>query len=184
MRDDDGGDLRSPFAVDPDDPVEAHRLGRSRRARLHASRGRAFLLGYWDGYIARLQSARRQGLPLRRRLQGAARRLARADRRAPRRATRGCLFAAETLGCTFDETKATAGAGFDYLFNSFAWWDLRAPWALEHYEALRIVAPSIAFPENHDMARLAADARRRARARSRATSRRATRWRPSSRPAC
>ena len=38
---------------------------------------------------------------------------------------RGCLFAAETLGCTFDETQATAGAGFDYLFNSFAWWNLQ-----------------------------------------------------------
>ncbi len=68
-----------------------------------------------------------------------------------------CLFAAETLGCTFEEAKATAGAGFDYLFNSFAWWDLKAPWALEQYDRLRVLAPSIAFPENHDMKRLAAD---------------------------
>ena len=56
------------------------------------------------------------------------------------------MFAAETFGCTFEETKATAHAGFDYLFNSFAWWDLQAPWALEQYETLRTVAPSIAFP--------------------------------------
>jgi starch synthase (maltosyl-transferring) len=67
-----------------------------------------------------------------------------------------CLFAAETLGCTFEETKATADAGFDYLFNSFAWWDGAQSWALEQYESLRIVAPSIAFPENHDMPRIAA----------------------------
>lgn len=68
-----------------------------------------------------------------------------------------CLFAAETLGCTFEEAQATAGAGFDYLFNSFAWWDLKAAWALEQYDRLRVIAPSIAFPENHDMARLAAE---------------------------
>ena len=68
----------------------------------------------------------------------------------------GCLFAAETLGCTFEEAKATAGAGFDYLFNSFAWWDLKKSWALDQYEKLRVIAPSIAFPENHDMPRLAA----------------------------
>ncbi len=54
-------------------------------------------------------------------------------------------------GCTFEEARATAGAGFDYLFNSFAWWDLKKPWALEQYERLRVLAPSIAFPENHDM---------------------------------
>jgi starch synthase (maltosyl-transferring) len=67
-----------------------------------------------------------------------------------------CRFIAETLGRSMDDTKATAAAGFDFLFNSFAWWDLRAPWALEQYEALRTIAPTIAFPENHHMDRLAA----------------------------
>lgn len=69
-----------------------------------------------------------------------------------------CRFVAETLGRPLSEIKATAEPGFDFLFNSFAWWDLRAPWALEQYEALRTIAPSIAFPESHDMDRLAAEA--------------------------
>ena len=41
---------------------------------------------------------------------------------------------------------ATAGAGFDYLFNSFAWWDLKAPWALEDYERLRRSRPRSPSP--------------------------------------
>ena len=106
---------------------------------------------YWDGYVARLQALGIRGF----RCDAAYKVPPEVWRHLIGRAKardRGCLFAAETLGCTFDETQATAGAGFDYLFNSFAWWDLRAPWALENYEALRTVAPSIAFPENHDMA--------------------------------
>ena len=66
-------------------------------------------------------------------------------------------FYAETLGCTVEQVDALGDAGFDYLFNSFAWWDLKKPWALEQYERLRVLAPSIAFPENHDMKRLAAE---------------------------
>ncbi|HCB12112.1 MAG TPA: alpha-amylase, partial [Gammaproteobacteria bacterium] len=31
------------------------------------------------------------------------------------------LFAAETLGCTADQTKQTAQAGFDFVFNSSKW---------------------------------------------------------------
>lgn len=30
-------------------------------------------------------------------------------------------FAAETLGCTADQTKKTARTGFDYVFNSSKW---------------------------------------------------------------
>ena len=116
-----------------------------------------FLLGYWDGYVARLQALGIRGF----RCDAAYKVPPDVWRHLIGRAKardRGALFAAETLGCTFDETAATAGAGFDYLFNSFAWWDLRAPWALETYEALRVVAPSIAFPENHDMPRIARSA--------------------------
>jgi starch synthase (maltosyl-transferring) len=64
------------------------------------------------------------------------------------------LFAAETLGCTVEETARLASAGFDYLFNSSKWWDFRAGWLLDQYETFRHVAPSIAFPESHDTPRL------------------------------
>jgi starch synthase (maltosyl-transferring) len=66
-------------------------------------------------------------------------------------------FFAETLGCTPEETLATAQAGFDFIFNSSKWWDLRAPWFLEQYELLAPVVPSVSFPESHDTARLAAE---------------------------
>jgi starch synthase (maltosyl-transferring) len=33
-------------------------------------------------------------------------------------------FVAETLGCSADQTRDTARAGFDYVFNSSKWWNL------------------------------------------------------------
>jgi len=64
------------------------------------------------------------------------------------------VFAAETLGCTADQTKATAQAGFEYVFNSSKWWDFGSPWLLEQYHLVRETAPSISFPESHDTQRL------------------------------
>ena len=64
------------------------------------------------------------------------------------------LFIAETLGCTADQTKDTAEAGFDFVFNSSKWWDLGSPWLLEQYHLVRESAPSIGFPESHDTERL------------------------------
>jgi starch synthase (maltosyl-transferring) len=67
------------------------------------------------------------------------------------------VFAAENLGAPREAVEALRPAGFDYLFNSSKWWDFRAPWLLEQYEAFRHIAPSIAFPESHDTPRLAAE---------------------------
>lgn len=64
-------------------------------------------------------------------------------------------FFAETLGCTADQTRKTATAGFDYIFNSSKWWDMHGPWLMEQYDLTRDIAPSIAFPESHDTVRLA-----------------------------
>ena len=64
------------------------------------------------------------------------------------------VFAAETLGCTADQTKETARAGFDFVFNSAKWWNYYDNWLLEQYNLVRESAPSIAFPESHDTARL------------------------------
>jgi starch synthase (maltosyl-transferring) len=64
------------------------------------------------------------------------------------------VFAAETLGCSPRETKETASAGFDYVFNSSKWWDFSSPWLLEQYDLTRQIAPSISFPESHDTDRL------------------------------
>ena len=146
-----------PVRDRPRRSLDPHRLGRSRRTRLWAggdARRTVRLLR--DGYIAGLQRIGVKGF----RCDAAYKVPAETWRDligGARSRDARVVFAAETLGCTPDETKATARAGFDYLFNSFAWWDLRASWALDQYEDLRTVAPSIAFPENHDMARLAAD---------------------------
>ena len=64
-------------------------------------------------------------------------------------------FVAETLGCTPDQTRETARAGFDYVFNSAKWWDFNSCWLIEQYNLIRETAPSISFPESHDTPRLA-----------------------------
>lgn len=63
-------------------------------------------------------------------------------------------FVAETLGCTAEQTRKTAAAGFDYIFNSSKWWDFKGHWLLEQYNLTRELAPSIGFPESHDTLRL------------------------------
>ncbi len=63
-------------------------------------------------------------------------------------------FVAETLGCKPDQTKLTAGAGFDYVFNSSKWWNFQDYWLIEQYNLIRETAPSISFPESHDTPRL------------------------------
>lgn len=63
-------------------------------------------------------------------------------------------FFAETLGCPPDQTRRTAEAGFDYIFNSSKWWDFHSCWLMEQYALTREVAPSISFPESHDTVRL------------------------------
>jgi starch synthase (maltosyl-transferring) len=64
------------------------------------------------------------------------------------------VFTAETLGCTPEQSKHTAQAGFDFIFNSSKWWDLSSPWLLEQYQQIREHVPSISFPESHDTERL------------------------------
>jgi starch synthase (maltosyl-transferring) len=64
------------------------------------------------------------------------------------------IFTAETLGCTSEQTKETALAGFDYIFNSSKWWDFHSSWLLEQYHLLREASRSISFPESHDTERL------------------------------
>ncbi|MDA8083232.1 MAG: alpha-amylase family glycosyl hydrolase [Nitrospiraceae bacterium] len=64
-----------------------------------------------------------------------------------------CFFA-ETLGSRPEETRTTAGAGFDYIFNSSKWWDFKSSWLMQQYLLTREIAPSVSFPESHDTVRL------------------------------
>ncbi|MFD2113343.1 alpha-amylase family glycosyl hydrolase [Thiorhodococcus fuscus] len=75
--------------------------------------------------------------------------IARIRRKHPR-----TVFVAETLGCSPEQTRSTAGAGFDAIFNSSKWWDFSDDWLLDQYAATRDQVPSISFPESHDTERL------------------------------
>ena len=68
------------------------------------------------------------------------------------------LFVADTAGCRPAEIERLGPAGFDYLFNTSKWSNIRDPSLLERYHGFRSVAPSISFPESHDTGRLAAEA--------------------------
>lgn len=74
-----------------------------------------------------------------------------------RSTTTGCLFIAESLGCSFQQVVELAQLGFDYLFNSVKYWDFNEPWGMEQYNRTSPLVGSIAFPESHDTTRLAAD---------------------------
>ena len=118
------GNIEHPAAVDPDDPTIRTVWGDLAELKYQDPEAKRFLIPYWDAYVAHMQqlwvkafrcdAAYKVPPDVWRALIGPAK------ERDP-----DCLFAAETLGCTFDELKLTAGAGFNYLFNSFAWWDLR-----------------------------------------------------------
>jgi starch synthase (maltosyl-transferring) len=66
-------------------------------------------------------------------------------------------FVAETLGCNADQTKKTARAGFDFVFNSSKYWNFQDWWLLEQYNLIRETTSSISFPESHDTPRLFAE---------------------------
>ena len=68
-----------------------------------------------------------------------------------------CVFLGRDARLHPDQVIGMDGAGFDLLMNSAKWWDFRSPWLLEQYERYRLIAPTVAFPESHDTARLAID---------------------------
>jgi starch synthase (maltosyl-transferring) len=152
---DSSGALRSPRAVDPDDPRKATVWGdlaeidyrpevREEQASHWSAEARRYLDQGFAGF--RCDAAYKVPADVWRRIIADCRRV-RPD----------CLFAAETLGCTLEQVADLHAAGFDYLFNSAKWWDFRSRWLLDQYELHRRIAPSIAFPESHDTERLAAE---------------------------
>ena len=153
---DEEGEVRSPLAVDPDDP-EKVTVWEDLAELDYAERpARAGMLAYWDELVAHYVGLGFRGF--------------RCDAayqipgevweeliRAARAENPKVTFFAETLGAQIDEVDQLRPAGFDYFFNSAKWWDFRADWLLEQYEQFRHLAPSIAFPESHDTERVAAE---------------------------
>ncbi len=65
------------------------------------------------------------------------------------------IFLAETLGCQLHELIEVAETGFDYVSNSFKWWDFKEEWFLKQFRMSAGKYPSLTFPENHDTVRYA-----------------------------
>jgi starch synthase (maltosyl-transferring) len=153
---DERGAVRSPRAVDPDDASKVTVWGDLAELDFTERPERAEITAFFTGVVRRYL-----GLGVRGFRCDAAYNVPGAvwsDVIAAARAVQpDAVFAAETLGCTLEQTGQLGDAGFDYLFNSSKWWDFRASWLLDQYESFRHIAPSIAFPESHDTPRLAAE---------------------------
>ncbi len=63
---------------------------------------------------------------------------------AVRKAAPEFVFIADTHAAPRGAVLGLAGCGFDFLLSSLCWWDRRARWFVEEYEALRSVAPLMA----------------------------------------
>ncbi len=115
------GELRSPFAVDPDDPSKRTVWGDLAELNWHGPHIDE-MAGFFENIVRdyaglgfsgfRCDAAYMVPALVWRRLIDTAR-LTNPD----------CFFCAETLGCTPPQVRALGGAGFDYLFNSVKWWD-------------------------------------------------------------
>lgn len=147
------GSIRSPGAVDPDDPETFTEWGDLAEIDYDSEAARAGLIETWRALAIHYVRLGFDGF----RCDAAYKVPAEvwsAIISAVEAVEPETVFMAETLGCTTEETEALRHAGFHYLFNSAKWWDFRADWLLEQYETNRHIAPSIAFPESHDTDRL------------------------------
>src|SRR5205814_420495 len=146
------GAVRSPFAVDPNDPERKTVWGDLAELDYRPPQ-RNEIVAYFEALVRhyaglgfggfRCDAAYKVPAEVWRRLIGTAKSV-----------DPEILFLAENLGATLDEVEALAPAGFDYLFNSVKWWDFESPWLLDQYDRFRHIAPTIGFPESHDTERL------------------------------
>jgi starch synthase (maltosyl-transferring) len=150
---DETGEVLRPRAIDPADASKVTVWGDLAELNYDDAVARAEMVAYWRAYLRELLDAGVRAI----RADAAYKVPAEVwhslieDARAH---VGDVVFAAETLGCTMRQIDELAPAGFDFLFNSVKWWDLRAPWAIEQHEHVRRIAPTIGFPESHDTQRL------------------------------
>jgi starch synthase (maltosyl-transferring) len=153
---DEEGEIRSPFAVNPDDPDDVTVWGDLAEIDYSERPERDEIITYWQDVVAHYVQLGFRGFRCDAAYQVPGTVWA-AIIRAAREKAPGTQFFAETLGAQGDQIEQLRSAGFDYIFNSAKWWDFRADWLLDQYEQFRHLAPSIAFPESHDTGRVAAD---------------------------
>jgi starch synthase (maltosyl-transferring) len=150
------GSLRSPLAVDPDDPAKKTVWGDLAEIDYEGMPDREGLVAWWQELVRHYTGLGFRGFRC-----DAAYKVPGGVWAEVIGATRAlnpeAHFFAETLGCQPPEVAQLHEAGFDYLFNSGKWWGFHAGWLLEQYESYRRIAPSVGFPESHDTERLAAE---------------------------
>ena len=148
------GEVRSPFAVDPNDTSKKTVWGDLAEIDNLTHQGRDELWRYWADLVRESLALGFRGF----RCDAAYKVPAElwsfliAEAKA---ADPDVVFFAETLGAPVEDVRALKTAGFDYFFNSSKYWDFNQPWALQQHEEFGRIAPSISFPESHDTARLA-----------------------------
>jgi len=148
------GELRPPRRGDPLDPRGGPAWGDLAEIDYGHESRRAAQIDFWTDFVATCLDAGVRGF----RCQAAHRvpvDVWRAILSRARTRTADVLFAADSLGAPIEATEALAPAGFDYLFNSLAWWNLHDRWLFDEHARLRRIAPTIGFPESHTTARLA-----------------------------
>lgn len=150
------GDLHSPGAVDPADTSRVTVWGDLASLDYGRAESRAGLVAYWSGYLRHHIGLGVKGFRCDAAYQVPGE-VWKSLIDAARSVNPEVKFFAETLGCTVEQVRDLCGAGFDFLFNSAKWWDFKADWLLDQYEAFRWIAPSVAFPESHDTDRLASE---------------------------
>ncbi|AJY10974.1 DUF3416 domain-containing protein [Burkholderia dolosa] len=78
-------------------------------------------------------------------------------RSALRRARPDVAVLAGVPGHARDALAQLEAAGFDAVFSSARWWDLRSPWFVDEHRLLRRIGSPIAFPDAFDGPRVADD---------------------------
>lgn len=148
------GQVKSPFAVDPDDPSKVTVWGDLAEIDNRTRHDREGLWRYWAQIVREAIDLGFKGFRCDAAYQVPAELWSYLIREA-KSIDREVVFFAETLGAPVEDVVGLKSAGFDYFFNSSKWWNLSEPWALDQHEKFGRIAPSIAFPESHDTPRMA-----------------------------
>ncbi|KRE11149.1 hypothetical protein ASE63_20745 [Bosea sp. Root381] len=135
----------APLRGEPLDPRTIHAVDAAQPAFWDEQASKR-LIAFWQGIVAGWQELGVSGLRCH-----DARALpieTWAELLAPARAADRDFRAMAWMPGTSWEERSRAGAAFDFVPSSIAWWDGREPWLIEEYNAISAEAGLIGFPED------------------------------------
>jgi len=127
--------------IDPRNPD-----ARKGRARLRPGVNVEPISAWWNDSVTQLMEAGVSGLCVRKPAMGAGLWQTLIPQ-ARARSNRQLLFVADTPGTSWSDLPALAGCDFDFTLLSLPWWDGRARWLVDEYDALASVGAPIAMVE-------------------------------------